>query len=200
MKGEADQPSIAVAPPERIVVDELVVRRYVRGDARTLVDAVTRSIDHLRPWMPWIRFEPQTAAQRADLIDEWSAQWDARTEFVMGVFDGDNVVGGTGFHVREVSGSLEIGYWVAVNHTGRSIATRVSGALTGVALDLPVINEVRIAHDVANVASGRVPEKLGYVVVDEHDRQPEAPGEVGRVRHWAMTRERWDVLARTRAR
>lgn len=194
---EVEQSGIPVAPPERIVVDELVVRRYERQDAGALVAAVTRSIDHLRPWMPWIKFEPQTPAQRADLIEEWSARWDARLEFVMGVFDGDNVVGGTGFHVRGESGSLEIGYWVAVDHINRSIATRVSRVLTGVALGLPGIDEVRIGHDVANIASGRIPEKLGYVVVDERDREPEAPGEAGRVRMWAMTRERWQAPATT---
>lgn len=190
-------PIVPVAPPDRITVDGLVVRRYVREDAQALVDAVTRSIDHLRPWMPWIKFEPQTQVQRAELIDEWSTQWDERTEFVMGVFAGDEVVGGSGFHVRGDQGTLEIGYWVAVDHVGKSIATRVSRALTDVALGLPGIDVVRIAHDVANIASGRIPEKLGFVVVDEHDRTPEAPGESGRVRHWAMTRERWEALTTT---
>lgn len=198
--GNPESRSITVAPPDQIVVDDLIVRRYVREDARALVDSVTKSIDHLRPWMPWITFEPQTEAQRAALIDDWSTQWEEHTEFVMGIFDGDGVVGGTGFHVRGEIGSLEIGYWVAVDHVGRSIATRVSRALTDVALGLPGIEVVRIAHDVANLASGRIPEKLGYLVVDEHDRTPEAPGEIGRVRHWAMTRERWEALATTRER
>lgn len=191
---------LGVAPPDSIAVDELVVRRYAREDAGALVDAVTRSIEHLRPWMPWIRFEPQSVDQRVELIDEWSSNWEQHADFTMGIFRGGSVVGGTGLHLRGGKGVLEIGYWVHVDHVRRSIATRVSRALTDVALGLPDVHEVRIGHDLNNTASSRIPEMLGYVVRDEHDRPPEAPGEVGRVRIWSMTRDRWLSLATTRGR
>lgn len=191
---------LGVAPPESITVDEFVVRRYGRGDAAALVGAVTRSIEHLRPWMPWIRFEPQTVEQRAALIEEWSSEWDARTNFTMGIFEKEQLVGGTGFHLRGGEGVLEIGYWVHVDHTRRSIATRVSRALTEVAFGIDDVLEVRIGHDINNETSGRVPMRLGFGILGEHEREPEAPGEAGRVRLWSMTRERWASLATTRER
>lgn len=189
-----DARRLSVAPLESIAVDELIVRRYARGDAPALVETVSRSVEHLRPWMPWIKFEPQSVEQRTALIDEWSKNWQECSDFTMGVFRGSVVVGGTGIHVRGDEGVLEIGYWVAVDQVGQGIATRVARALTSVALSLPGVEEVRIGHDINNVASGRVPEKLGYKIVDEHQREPEAPAEAGVVRYWAMSRGRWTEL------
>jgi ribosomal-protein-serine acetyltransferase len=50
---------------------------------------------------------------------------------------------------------------------------------------------VEIHHDAANVASGRIPAKLGYARLGERpaaDLQPAAPGEVGTDVVWQFTR------------
>ena len=39
--------------PYRIETERLVLRCYDPEDAPLLKDAVDRSLDHLRPWMPW---------------------------------------------------------------------------------------------------------------------------------------------------
>jgi len=180
------------AAPEPLVVGEYAVRKYEISDAQALVDAVTDSYKHLEPWMPWIKFEPQSVAQREELIKTWSEGWDHRTEFVMGIFHGDQVVGGTGLHLRGAVNTVEIGYWIHVDYIGKGIATQVAGALTELAFALwPEIDVVEIHHSESNIASGKVPLRLGFKHVRTiRNQTPEAPGESGVGYHWAINREK----------
>jgi RimJ/RimL family protein N-acetyltransferase len=59
-----------------------------------------------------------------------------------------------------------VGYWLAVGRTGRGLATRATAALTRLAFTAPAIDHVEIHCDHRNVASARVPERLGYQLVD----------------------------------
>ena len=175
--------------PDSLQVGEYVVRKYEPADAKALVIAVTESCEHLRPWMPWIKFEPQTMTQRAELIKVWNEAWEQRTEFVMGIFLDDRVVGGTGLHLRGDVNTVDIGYWMHVDYIGKGIATRVSGALTETAFAIwPEIDTVVIVHDEVNIASGKVPARLGFEHVFTGQREPEAPGESGVMLRWEKKR------------
>ena len=175
--------------PDSLQVGEYVVRKYEPADAKALVIAVTESCEHLRPWMPWIKFEPQTMTQRAELIKVWNEAWEQRTEFVMGIFLDDRVVGGTGLHLRGDVNTVDIGYWMHVDYIGKGIATRVSGALTETAFAIwSEIDTVVIVHDEVNIASGKVPARLGFEHVFTWQREPEAPGESGVMYRWEKKR------------
>lgn len=177
--------------PDVIEIDDLVVRRYYSSDASALVDAVTASLPQLLQWMPWAKFEPQTVEQREQLIDTWNREWNEKANFTMGIFAGNECIGGTGLHLRGDDGELEIGYWVSTPHTGHGVATRVSRALVDVAFSCPEVLTVVISHDVANVASGRIPQRLGFSVAKEYQRETEANSESGTVRVWKVTKEEW---------
>ena len=181
---------VSVAPGP-LQVGEYVVRKYELSDAQALVDAVTESHEHLEPWMPWIKFEPQSVVQREVLISTWSEAWDDRAEFVMGIFLGDRVIGGTGLHLRGDIKTVEIGYWLHVDYLGRGIASQVAGALTELAFATWLeIDTVEIHHSESNIASGKVPLRLGFKHVRTFRNQiPEAPGENGVGYHWALKRE-----------
>ena len=196
-----DSAWLSCAPRESFLVDGIEVRRYRHTDAPALVRAVTESIEHLRPWMPWTRFEPQSVAQRESLIGQWNEEWDRLQGFGYGCFVGDALVGSCGLHLRSRPGILEIGYWVHVAHTGRGVATSVSRGLTTVAFEIAETDAVEVVHDPANVASGRVPEKLGFTHVEDFDRgmsggsNPDAaPGESGTGRRWRLTRSEWTAI------
>jgi ribosomal-protein-serine acetyltransferase len=168
----------------------LIVRRWRVDDAALLHEALTESIEHLRPWMPWIADEPLTVDQRRDRIAAWQTQWPTGDR-VYGMFVGDEVVGGCGLHTRIGAGGLEIGYWVRAGRTGRGYATEASRILTDIALTTPGIDRVEIRHDATNVASSRVPAKLGYVRAGDLHRPPVAPAETGVDHVWRMTRDAW---------
>jgi len=112
---------------------------------------------------------------------------------VLGVFVHDHPVGGTGLHRRIGPAGLEIGYWISADHLGMGLATTVSRMLTTGAFTIPEIGHVEIHCDEANVASSRVPERLGFTYTGNVDRPITAPAETGSHRVYRMTRDEWST-------
>lgn len=179
---------VEARPPTTAFGERVVVRRYEMSDAAALHEAIVHSVDHLRPWMPWASFEPLALADREELIADWLERWDAAEDFNFGVFEGPTVVGGCGLHRRVGPKGFEIGYWTRAGQTGRGIATESAGCLVEAAFTIPGIEFVEVHHDVANVASGRVPAKLGFQLVEEREDGATAPAEVGVERVWRLER------------
>jgi ribosomal-protein-serine acetyltransferase len=177
--------------PEQIETGTLLLRRWLVSDVPSLGAAVIANIEHLRPWMPWIAEEPLSEEARRKLVLSWEANWQAGKDVFYGIFRDRAIVGGTGLHRRLGEHGLEIGYWVDSRCIGQGIATEASRALTETALSLPGITFVEIHHDQANLASRRIPEKLGYEFVGSHEDEPTAPGEVGINCVWRMTAEQF---------
>jgi RimJ/RimL family protein N-acetyltransferase len=179
-----------MSAPERIELGRgLTLRRWRPADAEAQSLAITESLDHLRPWMPWA--VPAPLEERRATLARWEAEWERGGDLVFGLFLGPLVVGGCGLHRRIGPEGLEIGYWVHAAHTRRGYATSASGALTSAALALPGITVVEIHHDRANLASEAVPRRLGFVLVGDYAREPVAPAETGIFRVWRMPLERW---------
>ena len=175
-----------IAPPAPIVTERLVIRPWTDDDVDALSEAVTASIEHLRPWMKWAAHEPLTREERLGVIARFREGWEAGDDFTMGIFIDGTAIGGTGLHPRIGAGGVEIGYWIHVDHSGRGYATEVAGALARVALALDGIERVEIHHDIANVASGRIPAKLGFTRTEERRRDIAAPGESGVEWVWTL--------------
>ena len=100
-------------------------------------------------------------------------------------------MGGAGLMRRIAKGGLEIGYWVHTDFVGRGFATRAAQALTTIGLGLRGVTHIEIHHDKANVASGRVPFKLGFEMVGEQQVEAVAPGESGLSCVWRTDRAAW---------
>lgn len=148
----------------RIETKRLVLRCWSPSDAPLLSRAVEESMDHLRPWMPWIGGEPKTLDARVAYLRSMRAQFDGDEQWVYGVFDAHEktVLGGTGLHPRLGPRALEIGYWVHSAHVNQGLATELAGALTRVAFALHDVLRMEIHCDPANARSAAVPRKLGY--------------------------------------
>ncbi len=176
------------SPPETLSHGPVSLRRWRPDDAAALLAAVIESQEHLRPWMPWAdRYDEDRAVE---YLRECDAQWASGNAFAYAIVVGGQIVGSAGLHNRVGDGGLEIGYWVHGDWTGRGIATDATAALTDAALALPGIDRVEIHHDAANIASGRIPAKLGYVRLGERptrDLGPAAPGETGTDVVWQVT-------------
>jgi ribosomal-protein-serine acetyltransferase len=181
--------------PEHIVgPDGLTLRRWAQGDASELVEAVADSVEHLRPWMPWIAQEPLSVIERQALIDSWDQEWLAGGDVVMGVFVDGAVAGGCGLHRRIGPCGLEIGYWTARRFLRRGIATTAAGLLTDAAFADPANTHVEIHHDQANQASAGVPRKLGWRLARKVVDEIQTPGESGISCEWQVTRQQWQAL------
>src|SRR5215475_7847061 len=158
----------------------LVLRRLRAADVGEIAAAVSASMEHLRPWMPWATPEaadPRTQRARVAEADE---MWAAGTDYIYSVFTAEEgvLVGAIGLHRRVGDAGIEIGYWIAERQTRRGFATAAAEALTSVAVALPGVRRVEIHCDEANTASAAIPRKLGYRL-DPGDR-PRAGGPGGK--------------------
>jgi RimJ/RimL family protein N-acetyltransferase len=163
-------------PPYRIETERLVIRCYEPEDAPLLKAAVDSSIEHLLPWMPWARFEPQSVAEKVQLLRMFRGQFDLDQNYIYGIFSADETqqLGGTGLHPRANEGSLEIGYWVAAGATGQGIATEVTAVLTRVGFELAALDRIDIQVEPTNDRSLAIPRKLGFTEEGRLRRRLEA--------------------------
>jgi RimJ/RimL family protein N-acetyltransferase len=152
-------------PPYRIETERLVLRCYEPKDAPLLKEAIDSSLDHLRPWMPWARHEPQPLERKVELLRAFRGNFDLGKDFVYGVFEPDESrqLGGAGLHPRGGEGALEIGYFIRADAIGRGLATEVTAVLTRVGFEKCGLLRVDIQVDPANERSLRIPRKLGFV-------------------------------------
>ena len=154
-----------LGPAYRIESKRLVIRCYSPMDAQYLQKSIQESLEHLRPWMPWVKTEPEELKVKIERLREFRADFDLSKNYVYGVFDPKEtqLLGGTGLHPRVGSNAFEIGYWIHVNHVNKGYATEISAALTKVAFEVENVNRVEIHCDPDNIRSAAIPKKLGYV-------------------------------------
>lgn len=175
-------------PQEQLAHASIELRRWRPADADLCFRLVSESIDHLSPWMPWATSD-YGLADASDYLQRCDADWAAGTAFQYLILAGGQPAGSAGLMARIGDGGLEIGYWVHPDFTGRGVATSAAAALTEAAFTLPGIDHVEIHHDVRNLASERVPDKLGYSPVGTTTgRFALAPADSGTTRIWRITR------------
>lgn len=153
--------------PTSIPSDRLEIREWRPSDAAALGEAIHDSLEHLEPWMSWTGDEPISVVDRAAMIDTWRQEREEGGDLVVGALDNGVVVGAGGLHWRSGPDTLEIGYWVRAGEIRKGVATEIASALTTAAFTVPEVEHVEIKHDKANVASGGVPNRLGYEWISE---------------------------------
>jgi RimJ/RimL family protein N-acetyltransferase len=139
--------------------------------------------------MPWATSEYDLAAAQ-DFVQRCETDWVAGTAFQYLILVNGEPAGSIGLMARIDPGGLEIGYWVHPVLTGQGVATTAAGMLTEAALALPGVDHVEIHHDQLNLASERVPAKLGYTHVETRPqtRFELAPADSGTSKVWRITR------------
>ena len=173
-------------PPEQLVHASIVLRRWREADADLCLRLVTESLEHLRPWMPWAT-DDYGLAEATSYMQQCEKDWTAGAAFPYLILASGQPAGSAGLMARIGDGGMEIGYWVHPDFTGRGVATTAAAALTEAAFALPGIDHVEIHHDVLNLASGRVPEKLGFSPVGTvAARFTPAPGDSGTTQIWRI--------------
>jgi len=151
-------------PAYRIVTPRLVIRCWKPADAPLLKEASEANVDHLLPWLPFARNEPEELQVKIERIRLWRAKFDRDEDYVFGVFDPQEtrVIGGTGLHKRVGDRAFEIGYWVDREMINKGLATEISAALVKVSFEILDARRVEIHCDPLNHRSAAVPRKLGF--------------------------------------
>ncbi|MBP6444773.1 MAG: GNAT family N-acetyltransferase [Gemmatimonadales bacterium] len=152
--------------PERIATDRLLLRCWRPEDAPLLKATVDANLAHLQQWMPWAMEEPSPLEVVTAKLTKFAENFHAGTEWIYAIFtpDEQRVLGGTGLHLRQAPGVIEIGYWIDQEHTRRGLATEVTRTLTAIAFTDPGTEVVEVRCNPLNTASARVPERLGFTL------------------------------------
>jgi RimJ/RimL family protein N-acetyltransferase len=178
--------------PEVIPAGPVELRRWRVSHVDGALAAISVSLPELQQWLPWARAMP-TADEELAVFEAGEADFDADREWAYLLFEegSGDIVGGAGLHPRGGPGTVEIGYWVRSDRTGRGYASAAAGVLTEAAfMYLAEVDQVEIHMDAANLASAAVPPKLGYVTVGHRVPTSTAPGQTGRGLVWVRRRVR----------
>ncbi|WP_020672762.1 GNAT family N-acetyltransferase [Amycolatopsis nigrescens] len=176
-------------PSEELSDDQLVLRRWGADEVELAYRAVAENLEHLRPWTAWT-LNGYTERDAAEFITNSRANWDRGEAFDYAIRTvGGELVGGCGLMARIGPGGLEIGYWLGREHTGRGLVTKASALLVAEAFRVGA-DHVQIVHDVRNVRSRGVPQRLGFrEVARKRTETPLAPAESGEQQVWQRDRD-----------
>lgn len=150
-------------PPAEHSAGDLTIRAYRPGDGPALQRAVVDSYAHLRPWMLWARAE-QSVAESEAICHTFAGRYLLGQEFTLGIWLGDELAGGSGFHLRHGPidlGVAEIGMWVSAARAGAGLGTRTLSALLEWGFSAWPWQRLVWRCDTRNLASARVAEKGG---------------------------------------
>ncbi|MBS1700939.1 MAG: GNAT family N-acetyltransferase [Armatimonadetes bacterium] len=152
-------------PPLSWTGGGMTIRIYSPNDAKALQQATVESYEHLRPWMPWAKLE-QSLAETEAICRRLASEFLANRDFTLGVWEGDTLVGGTGFHLRV--GPIEwrcgeIGMWVRQSHAGQGWGTRILEQMLAWGFTDWGWQRLVWKCDTRNVGSYRVAEKCGMI-------------------------------------
>ena len=152
--------------PERIEGERIYLRSCKPGDGPMVFEAVSASIEELKPWMPWangIQTEERTEANIRESYADFILRKDLRLH-IMRKAD-DAFLGSTGLHRIDWDAlKFEIGYWVDSRHAKNGYVTEAVNLLTRFAFDELNANRIEIRADTENKASRRIPENTGFTL------------------------------------
>ncbi|GGF90549.1 ribosomal-protein-serine acetyltransferase [Paenibacillus albidus] len=157
---------IMMSIPERFESKRLLIRAPLWGDGAAVNQAVTESIEELRPWMPWAKSLPTLEESEAS-IRRSRLQFLERTDLRLLLFQKETgeLVGGSGLHRFDWQArTFEIGYWVRTSCSRQGYITEAVKAITKYAIHELAANRVEIRCDARNLQSAAVAERSGFLL------------------------------------
>jgi RimJ/RimL family protein N-acetyltransferase len=140
-----------------------VLRCWSPTDAPALRDALDKSDQYLRPWIPFMKDEPRSLVETVTWLRGLRAMFDRSEHFRFGVFLKDGTLIGENMLLQRVgSHAFEIGYLTHLGFEGKGYATEASAAMVRLGFDLYGARRLEIHHAAGNTASGVIPRRLGF--------------------------------------
>lgn len=152
-------------PAYRIETARLSLRCLEPTDVYLVEEAITFSLEHLRPWMSWTAHEPLSLDDRLELLRSRRGHFDLGGDLYYGIFDKQKtrMLGGAGLNLCSDVNEREVGYWIRSDCLHQGLATEAVSALLRVAFDVEELSGVDLRVEPHNVASARLAEKLGFL-------------------------------------
>jgi RimJ/RimL family protein N-acetyltransferase len=168
-KGEVEmtnQKPILKDFPSEFTTDRLLIRMPMPGDGPAVYDAVTASLEELKPWLPFANHEQTLEGVEANLRES-HAQFLKREDLRLLVFlkETGEFIASSGLHrINWDIPKFEIGYWIDTRHSGKGYITEAVYGITRFAFEELAANRVEIRCDPNNVKSRAVAERLSYTL------------------------------------
>lgn len=178
----------------RLETERLLLRCWSPEDAPVLRQALDKSDQHLRPWIPFMKDEPRTLEQTVDWVRTHRSNFDTDQMYRYGVFlkDSGELVGENMLLSRVGPGGLELGYWTHVDFGGNGFATEATCVMIRVAFELAGVERVEIHCAPDNAASAAIPARLGFShEATLKDRAPDTEGNDHDLMIWTLFRENY---------
>ena len=148
----------------RIETDRLIIRCYRMEDAPMVSEAISKSLDHLRPWMPWVKNHPEDPRSTINLLKVFRDKFYTDEDYFFGIFNKteNELIGSTGLHTRIGNAAREIGYWINVDHVRQGYAKEAVSALIKIGFTVENLKRIEIRCDPNNLISQKIPQALGF--------------------------------------
>ncbi|MBI4672337.1 MAG: GNAT family N-acetyltransferase [Chloroflexi bacterium] len=180
--------------PDHFETERLLIRSPRPGDGQMLFAAVTESIEHLKPWMPWAH-QPITLEAEEGTARRMHADFLKREDLPLFIFNRKSgaFIGGSGLHRFDWAvPRFEIGYWVRTREIGKGYITEAVAGIANFAFEQLFAERIEIRVDNRNESSWRIPERLKFTLEGIHRRDARGvQGELRDTRVYAMIRDEW---------
>ena len=175
-------------PSQIIECGHFALRRW-RGQSDFLpaFKLIEESLDHLRPWMPWVAGHSEKSTR--DFLAKSESKWASGNAYNYAITKDGTLIGMCSTYRGAEPQGWRMGYWLHPAATGQGIATRAMAAMVTEMFALPDVEYLEIAHDLANTSSGAIPRRLGFTEVRrEPVTPPAAPSDSGTDVVWRLNR------------
>ncbi|ERJ11796.1 GNAT family N-acetyltransferase [Haloplasma contractile] len=152
-------------PAYTIKSKRVLMRCLQPEDAEPLKQAIDESLDHLKRWMKWAKYEPEPLDFKLERIRRYRAKFDLDQQYTYGIFlkDTKKLIGITRLTSKHFNGDFEVGYWIHKDFLNNGYCTEAIQAIVKAAFTINEVERLEIHCDPINTSSKRIPEKLGFM-------------------------------------
>lgn len=164
--------------PEEFLTERLVIRLPKPGDGKAVYEAITASINELKPWMPFAQKEQSEEDVELNIRSSYIS-FLKREDLRLLVFlkETGEFIASSGLHrIDWAVPKFEIGYWIDSRHSGKGYMTEAVEGIAAFAFHELSARRVEIRCDERNTKSRAIPERLGFTlegVLKNNDLSPD---------------------------
>ena len=144
------------------IKDGLKIQSWLENDADELFLLVDKNRETLQEWLIWV---PQTKTKEdiETFISKCLKEYEQKTGFQMGLWDGDKLIGTIGLNNLDLgSKKASIGYWLSKTHQGKGTMTLATKTLIEYGFDTLDLNRIELKIASKNSKSKSIAERLGF--------------------------------------
>lgn len=152
--------------PSEFFTERLCIRLPLPGDGKNVYEALTASIDELRPWLPFVQGE-QSDINTEIGIRKAHTRFLNREDLRLHIFlrSTGQFIGSSGLHNPDWRiPKFEIGYWLDTRYSGQGYMTEAVKGISDFAFNELKAKRVEIRCDTLNAKSIAIPNRLGFTL------------------------------------